>query len=87
MRCVYISIFPYSCKTSGGWKHISGMCIKPNIFNSIPKFVQNIYKYPIFYHANRVDPMKSKSLSLKPLSVSIFVSLDNGYSGNLNTFL
>ena len=42
MRCVYISIFPYSCKTSGGWKHISGMCIKPNISNSILIFVSNI---------------------------------------------
>ena len=25
-----------------GWKHIYGMCIRPKIFNSIPRFVQNI---------------------------------------------
>ena len=30
------------CQKFGGWKHISRMC-KKNIFNSIPKFVQNIW--------------------------------------------
>ena len=31
------------CQTFGGWKHISRMCTKPNIFYSLPKFVPNFW--------------------------------------------
>ena len=43
LGCVKKTIFSILsqnlCKTFGGWKHISRMCKKPNIFNSIPIFV------------------------------------------------
>ena len=43
--CIKDNIFkslPICLLNIWGWKHIYGMCIKPNFLNSIPKFVPPI---------------------------------------------
>ena len=61
--CAVLSL--YSRKTLGRWTHISGMCMKTKISNSIPIFVSNIWQVePYFWDFHSI---RGKNTELKKI--------------------